>query len=89
MALLVPLSFQITQLKGREQDPVNRIRSSSNFFAFIGFALGLPGFYVTLFMLVWLEWLTNIKIIPTYLLLFLSVLIAKVIARLYITLKSI
>ncbi|KGA96521.1 hypothetical protein AJ85_08130 [Alkalihalobacillus alcalophilus ATCC 27647 = CGMCC 1.3604] len=89
MSLLIPLSYQITLQNGSEQDPVNKIRAKSFFFTVVGFLLGLPGFYATLLLLVfiglWIDW----PLIPIYIALFLLVLVLKVLARLFVTLKSI
>ncbi|GAE35793.1 CDP-alcohol phosphatidyltransferase family protein [Halalkalibacter akibai] len=88
LSLLVPLSFQLTKIKENEQDPVNQIRSKSIFFTFLGFFLGLPGFFATMFVLVILESLVSWTIIPPYIILFLFILTAKMMARLVLTLKT-
>ncbi|GAF64977.1 hypothetical protein BTS2_1874 [Bacillus sp. TS-2] len=89
LALLIPLSYQITINSAMEQDPVNKIRAKSFFFTVIGFLLGLPGFYLTLLILVGLNSFINWPIISIYIMLFLLILVLKVLARLYLTLKSI
>ncbi|MFC0559245.1 CDP-alcohol phosphatidyltransferase family protein [Halalkalibacter alkalisediminis] len=88
LSLLVPLSFQLTKIKENEQDPVNRIRSKSILFTFVGFFLGLPGFFATLLVLVIVESLFSWTIVPAYMILFLLILTAKMVARLFLTLKT-
>jgi phosphatidylglycerophosphate synthase len=88
LSLLVPLSFQLTKVKENEQDPVNRIRSKSIIFSFVGFFLGLPGFFATLIVIVLLELFVSWSLVPLYIILYLLILVAKVIARLYFTLKT-
>ncbi|KYG30879.1 CDP-alcohol phosphatidyltransferase family protein [Alkalihalobacillus trypoxylicola] len=89
MSLLIPLSYQITLSKEMEQDPVNKIRAKSFLFSIAGFLLGLPGFYVTLLLLIIVERYIELPLTLFYIFSFLIILVLKVCARLFITLKSI
>ncbi|MGN7312577.1 CDP-alcohol phosphatidyltransferase family protein [Alkalicoccobacillus gibsonii] len=89
MSLLLPLSYDLTHTTSNEiGDPIQKIRNKSFVFEFAGFILGLPGFFCSILLLVFLELVFNIKIIDIYILLFILVLVLKVILRLIITVKT-
>lgn len=88
MSLLVPLSFDLTHSVGEQQDPVQKIRNKSVIYEFAGFILGLPGFFVTLIALVLVEILFPIELIPSYIVLFISILVLKVLLRFVVTVRS-
>lgn len=89
MSLLLPLSYDLTHTTSNEiGDPIQKIRNKSFVFEFAGFILGLPGFFVTLVLLVILESVVDWYVIPIYIMLFIFFLILKVLLRGFVTVRS-
>ncbi|MFK3936043.1 CDP-alcohol phosphatidyltransferase family protein [Alkalihalobacillus sp. NPDC078783] len=88
MSLLLPLSYDLTHAKMEQEDPVQNIRNKSILFEFTGFILGLPGFFVTVILMLLLSYYTVYSFVEYYLLFFIAILILKVFLRFVITVKT-
>lgn len=91
MSLFIPIALQLTQAKTEEVDPVKQIRVKSNFFEWVAFFTGLPGFFFVLLLLaactLWIS--LPIVWIKLFFTAFLGIFMAKAAVRLVITLSSI
>lgn len=89
MSLLLPLSYDLTHTINVDQrDPVQQIRNKSIIFEFAGFILGLPGFFLTLLVMVTIEKISNWDLIPLYIVIFICIMIFKVILRAIVTIRT-
>ncbi|WP_054708066.1 hypothetical protein [Bacillus sp. JCM 19041] len=89
MALFVPIAYQLTNASQvNERDPINKIRTKSFIFELAGVVLGLPGFFLVLFLLTLGTVITGFLIQPIYILVFLLIMALKVALRFVITVRS-
>lgn len=89
MALFVPIAYQLTNANQvNERDPVNKIRTKSFVFELAGVLLGLPGFFLVLFLLTLGTFITGFFIQPLYMAMFLLIMVLKVALRFVITVRS-